>query len=853
MRPLDIHELSRRALGPALLALALIGSAAAQAVPGPDAAGAAPAGITITVRTGAGGPAADLCSFDGFHVDVVLPPDTARAAGDTITVTLRSEGTGEEVTLELTSTGAARGPVTYTNADPVTLARGAAWSSIGPLPLWTMYPLETANEDTLTIVYDDASTELTVYDTPWQRELARLRELGTALRDFYARALAATGSISAESIAACHAKLAAAKNLLAILDREDLNDVRKVRLGEAYVDLLGSDPSGWSRAESPDARLGYLGIVFGSEQEAAGVEGALDRAREDIRGFRDAAIGHVVDGVYDVVTNVTGANQASMVFLGTDARGRRVAVWERFLAGIDLGSRAILLGASMTNPAGGGGMSAPRPGAGAGGRRPVVRAPEAGGVPPAGPRRAPGASAGAPGAPRAGAAPRRGDTDAGALRRPEGEASTAPPPPARGLAEGTPEDLANFGLPDRPWARDVLAGARRDLRSADAAVSARGKDRLLKFFSVGKELQASLAPEFLGRLDAALAIVERIVAHPEFRGAFRWDDAWFHLLLHAERQRGIAPSLAVEAVIASRTPSNLLTLKMVQDATGLGRAAAGALIRRAAERLGLDDAGLRRLGVEVPELPRGLFRPGDAARSDPPPSFGYGGVAPGSGTSSAILPAAGLAAGGALAARADDGGNAGNGGDGRGADRAAAPAAALPQPGRAPAAPPAAIAMVSPGAGAPPGAASLAMSPLGPPAMSVPNLPGTTSGLAVPPFPGVFGPPPSGGPGPAGGLVLPGSTAVAGGPGVILPTTPGGLTRPVFPTSLSLPGGGGGLAPPVPALPAPNAALAVPGLVAPRTPGVPVRPLAPGPAPANPAGLPVPPAGASAGTVGGLR
>lgn len=298
---------------------------------------------------------ATLNTDQPFHIDVFVPREIAAGIGDTLVVEIASKAAGDTEQLRLSNdTSGTRGAIRYSHREAATTARGAAGEgksvAVEVLPNslanaftdYDMGPLETEKTDTMTVSYGDASTEVKVYWSAVQQNLAAFLDLIESLRVLYNRGLREAG-VSRDARVAMDRKLELIENLYALqaYEADDFTDLHRLALAEEYFGLIQSNPDDWRRpGRYPNA---VLGIVQRSRDEVEAVNQAIadanERYRSNFTGFmRDLALGG-----YQIVADETGASQALIVITGRDALGRRVTRSDRIMAGVDLISQTALM------------------------------------------------------------------------------------------------------------------------------------------------------------------------------------------------------------------------------------------------------------------------------------------------------------------------------------------------------------------------------------------------------------------------------------------------------------------------------------------------------------------------------
>lgn len=312
---------------------------------------------------------ASLNTEQPFKVDVHVPRPRASSIGETLVITFKTKRDGSSGSLRVSAAGAGgRGPVVYGHRSTLTLAAGGEgegrtptdeviWgllpdSMLTPFTDYDLYKMDTEKEDVLVVSYENTSLEIPVYWSWRQQRLAQLIAAFEGLRQFYSAGLS-NGEVTREAKAKLDRKLSLIKNLDKILavPIEQLDDIRRLVIVEAYFRMIQDDPDNWDAdwfgpGNFRGTRNDRFGIVYTSNAEAQTLNQAIAAGR---REYQDRFIGFARDltiGSYQLITQVTGANQVRMIFTATDAMGRHVNMSERVLAGIDLVSQAAMMGAS---------------------------------------------------------------------------------------------------------------------------------------------------------------------------------------------------------------------------------------------------------------------------------------------------------------------------------------------------------------------------------------------------------------------------------------------------------------------------------------------------------------------------
>jgi hypothetical protein len=309
-----------------------------------------------------------------FKVEVHVPRPLAKSIGETLVVRFRTRQAGSTATLRVSAAGAgARGPVVYTHTSALTLTdggegEGRTWtedmvwgilpdSMLTPFTDYDMVKMHSAKSDVLVVSYESVSVEIPVYWSWRQQRLAELAQAFEGLRQLYAGALEKEG-VPAAAKQKLNRKLSLVKNLDKILavPSETLDDIRRLVIAESYFRMLQDDPDNWDMEyfgplNFQGKRDARFDIVFTSRAEGYTLYQALEAGN---REYEDRFTGFARDltlGGYQLITQMTGTNQALMIFTSKDAMGRQVNMTERVLAGIDLVTQAAIMGASSLHAA----------------------------------------------------------------------------------------------------------------------------------------------------------------------------------------------------------------------------------------------------------------------------------------------------------------------------------------------------------------------------------------------------------------------------------------------------------------------------------------------------------------------
>lgn len=204
-----------------------------------------------------GAPQGDIRPIEGlvkrqeFIVEVYLPPELAKQRGETLTVDIKGLKNGDSTTLELKA-----GKIfddrmtTYSHPTAVTIAnRGDQRVEDYKAPKFSLnwvlgntHPgsrlgINIANEEEVEFSYDGSSVTLPVYNSLYQRGIARHKAAMQTLRGFFA-AMVSDPKYAAKARDEATQKLQMLKNYEAVLNSETAHDRIRYAVGMRY---FGSD------------------------------------------------------------------------------------------------------------------------------------------------------------------------------------------------------------------------------------------------------------------------------------------------------------------------------------------------------------------------------------------------------------------------------------------------------------------------------------------------------------------------------------------------------------------------------------------------------------------------------------
>ncbi|MEJ2355285.1 MAG: hypothetical protein P8Y62_05245 [candidate division WOR-3 bacterium] len=308
------------------------------------------------------GPASGLSSLlddEEFYVEAHVPRTlitVKKLFGNTLNVELKSKGTGSSDNLELKSLDNFHGRIVYRNEQKASLNKGSKGAFIN-----YMDPISITPYDELTITLEeDPNVKLIIgaYSTETQRAIMILRQRFVLMRDFFWNGIQ-NPDISKTSKEMLHRKYQVAKNAITIMDynretndNETWNDWKKLAIAMEYNKLLLQDASEWVKTGEALARDNRFDIaVSWIEEQKAIITGYQNSAKRTDKAYEKSQE-IIFEGVYKTIITFTGANQMHTAILGQDGFGRKVDLTERILAGVEVASAAILMGANTLRPKG---------------------------------------------------------------------------------------------------------------------------------------------------------------------------------------------------------------------------------------------------------------------------------------------------------------------------------------------------------------------------------------------------------------------------------------------------------------------------------------------------------------------
>ncbi|MBI1952926.1 MAG: pilus assembly protein N-terminal domain-containing protein [Candidatus Omnitrophica bacterium] len=319
----------------------------------------------IMVRSANRSPSLDQMSLtyltkdQPFFVDVWLSQDEAAKAGKSLTVTFET-ASGKTGTLTLASHGGFRGPVFYTTDSPLTFSGGGSgggkWSLLGfEFSRGGLSKLATQNGELVRVTSGGLLTEAAVFDTPEKLRIAHLWKELHILEAFYEGvAQDSTQSAEIRGFAGQQLKMLANANILMSYvskpdDKFYFNDYTRVHIGEAYLNMAGTDPSIWdhqpgwgkiSRTKGPDPR--FPGVEYLTGYERHEVDLSLEAGERQWKDKAFRSIANLTVDLYEVYVSSTGVDQVLIVAYGITPRGERVSGTDRLMAGVRFGSQLVL-------------------------------------------------------------------------------------------------------------------------------------------------------------------------------------------------------------------------------------------------------------------------------------------------------------------------------------------------------------------------------------------------------------------------------------------------------------------------------------------------------------------------------
>ena len=312
-----------------------------------------------------------------FHVEVKVSQEQAAAIGPTLDVKFRVTKTRDTAGLRLSSAGSGiRGPVIYKAPGPVTLGGGGTGGGITRLlgleiSRGDMSAISIEKEDTVVVSYGDVAAEFKAYTHPIQQAVARVEASLNARRSLY-ESMLQDPQIPAADKKVARTKLRLVTNARRIMESLDGNrprlpvlsddtqmfsvDHQELSVGAEHLKLL-DDPARWRGPWLPLYPGGQLvddprfpGVSYHSQVEKDVVDRGLEQGairffQETSNTLRQLSSDLILFGI-----STTGADQFVILCFGITSTGERVDTTERVLAGISLGSQALLSGALAARP-----------------------------------------------------------------------------------------------------------------------------------------------------------------------------------------------------------------------------------------------------------------------------------------------------------------------------------------------------------------------------------------------------------------------------------------------------------------------------------------------------------------------
>lgn len=345
-----------------------------------------------------------------FFIDVFLPPEMAREVGESLMVSIKaSSGDNTQIKLKAGRKDPKTKLTTYTHYSPVAIAdRGdtkvedykpmagsinwvmgkvvGAFKGTKDYNPGTRLPLETDNADVITFSYQDASYTTHIYNTKYQRGIARHIEAAQKLYGFF-RLVGKFPYTSEFAKKEAKIRLQMLDNYMAIINNENVHDRIRFVVGEKYfgpadieeaqfeIEMLrpGYDwkkstaqtklpgllgQSSWkmkSRAETGGLnyweKYGYAVDRSVASQKKSGLQDKkeyftgvkwthmLERAIIEIAAYNEAeeVIQETIDeiplamsyAIYTGITSATNADALHTVIFGENVMGQKVQTWER--------------------------------------------------------------------------------------------------------------------------------------------------------------------------------------------------------------------------------------------------------------------------------------------------------------------------------------------------------------------------------------------------------------------------------------------------------------------------------------------------------------------------------------------